>query len=127
MDQKQTQKLLNRYPKIFGLATQKQRSKEPFALFLFECGNGWFELIWDLALNIQQHIDSTGCHQVVAVQVKEKFGALRFYIGAADDHIHALIDAAEQQSEFICETCGKPGTNKATYGWFRTECNDCTP
>lgn len=39
-------------------------------------------------------------------QVKEKFGGLRFYIGAADTDIHMRISEAENESFKICPACG---------------------
>jgi hypothetical protein len=44
----------------------------------FECGDGWYELIDALCLNLQ-HATKHGAPQVVATQVKEKFGALGFH------------------------------------------------
>lgn len=59
--------------------------------------------------------------QIVAVQVKEKFGTLRFYTNAADDYVHGLISMAESMSARTCEECGSPGE---TYydGWHVTLC-----
>lgn len=59
--------------------------------------------------------------QVVAVQVKEKFGTLRFYTNATDDYVHGLIAMAESMSARTCEECGVPG--KTYYdGWHVTLC-----
>ena len=48
-----------------------------------------------LALNLQHATTSAGAPQVVAVQVKEKFGVLRFYADGADDRQRAMIELAE--------------------------------
>lgn len=58
----------------------------------------------------------------VAMQVKEKFGGLRFYVNGATDKHHNYIDFAESMSYNICEQCGSPGQ---TYhmGWHRTLCD----
>jgi hypothetical protein len=60
-------------------------------------------------------------NQVKVLQVKEKFGGLRFYIDAADDIVYAYIRFAESMSYRTCEECGKPGRSYTT-GWVRTLC-----
>jgi hypothetical protein len=57
-------------------------------------------------------------------QVKEKFGGLRFYIGAATDEIHDRIQEAENESFTVCERCGAPGYPKDE-GWILTLCDPC--
>jgi hypothetical protein len=55
-------------------------------------------------------------------QVKEKFGALRVYLGREDPRISALVEFAEYHSSKVCEQCGAPGTLR-TDGWMRTLCD----
>jgi hypothetical protein len=61
--------------------------------------------------------------QVVASQVKEKFGTLRFYINGGDDYIYGLISMAESMSSVTCEICGKPGTVNGG-SWLSTRCEE---
>ena len=61
--------------------------------------------------------------QVVAVQVKEKFGGLRFYYEGGDEYINGLSAMAESMSYVTCETCGKPGKSTSD-GWIRTLCEE---
>ena len=61
--------------------------------------------------------------QVVAEQVKEKFGTLRFYTNLSDDYISGAISMAESMSANICEECGKPGRSNNT-GWLRVRCSE---
>jgi len=57
------------------------------------------------------------------VQVKEKFGTLRFYCPNTDA-IQKYIQLAERLSAVTCEDCGKPGrANNAR--WIRTQCEQC--
>ena len=58
----------------------------------------------------------------VAVQVKEKFGGLRFYVQAATDKHYQYISFAESMSYRTCEECGNPGKTY-TDGWHRTLCD----
>jgi len=58
----------------------------------------------------------------VAVQVKEKFGGLRFYVQAATDKHYSYISFAESMSYRTCESCGAPGKTY-TDGWHTTLCD----
>lgn len=59
--------------------------------------------------------------QVVAVQVKEKFATLRFYVMDADDTVYGMIRYAEALSGRVCEVCGSPGKTVGK-GWIKTLC-----
>lgn len=61
--------------------------------------------------------------QVVASQVKEKFGTLRFYYEGGDEYISGLVSMAESMSANTCEKCGKPGT-QTNGGWITTLCEE---
>lgn len=60
---------------------------------------------------------------VVATQVKEKYGTLRFYVYGADEYIDGMIHMAEGISARTCETCGNPGKIRDG-GWIRTLCDE---
>lgn len=60
--------------------------------------------------------------QVVAAQVKEKFGTLSFYYGGGDKYTSGLISMAESMSGITCEVCGSPGTLRGK-GWVQTLCD----
>lgn len=64
--------------------------------------------------------------QVVAQQVKEKFGGLRFYYSGGDDYISGLKSMAESMSYVTCEECGNPGKPNSG-GWIRTLCTTHRP
>jgi len=59
--------------------------------------------------------------QVVADQVKEKFGTLRFYYSGGDDVIDGMVQMAEAMSSVTCEECGAPGKTNDK-GWLSTRC-----
>lgn len=61
--------------------------------------------------------------QVVAIQVKEKFGGLRFYYSGGDEYIRGLEKMAEAMSYRTCEKCGAPG-KPTEGGWIRTLCDE---
>jgi hypothetical protein len=60
------------------------------------------------------------------VQIKEKFGGLRFYVDGADKEINAWISFAESMSYEICEECGTNQNIGTTSGWIRTICGACS-
>ena len=61
--------------------------------------------------------------QVVAEQVKEKFGGLRFYYQGGDDAIRGMAQMAETMSVITCEECGAPGKIR-NGGWVHTFCDE---
>jgi len=58
---------------------------------------------------------------VTVVQVKEKYGRLRVYVDGGNEATEHLIDAAEKESESICDLCGAPGSISIA-GWRATRC-----
>jgi len=90
-------------------------------------GSGWLQLLDDLCAKIMA---LPGGEAVVADQIKEKFGGLRFYWHSqANDKLDAeavskLVDEAERQSTKTCEHCGT--TENVTHGgkrWVRALCD----
>lgn len=63
-------------------------------------------------------------NQVVAAQVKEKFGTLRFYYNGGNEYIRGLTAMAEAISCRTCESCGAPAT-QTHGGWIKTICQSC--
>jgi len=89
--------------------------------------DGWHDLIDQLCAELQALADD-GHHQVRATQVKQKWGALRFYVDRATDEQWALIEAAEEASQQTCERCGcRQASQVMDGGWMVVRCADCTP
>lgn len=118
--------LCDRHPKIF---TDRHRSVKESAMgFGFSCGDGWFDLIDILCERLQHEAEHNDAPQVVASQVKEKFGELRFYIrGGATDEQWGMIEMAQAMSARICDQCGKPGRTLGNNLWLMTRCPDHAP
>lgn len=118
--------LCQRYPLIF--AERHLSMKETCMYWGFTCGDGWFDLIDSLCERLQFWTDHNGAPQVVASQVKEKWGELCFYPrGAASEKQWGMIEMAEAMSARICEQCGKPGRMLVCGHTFMTRCSDDTP
>jgi len=90
--------------------------------FGLEVGDGWYKILEELITKIAE-LDKE--KRVKVVQVKEKFGGLRFYINSGTDEIFNVIDEAEAKSLITCEQCGKVGSIDVTHGWMLTLCEDC--
>jgi len=132
-------KLFEKYPKIFR---QKDLSmKETCMCWGIETGNGWYDLIDSLCGVLQFNTEHNRYPQVEAVQVKEKYGTLRFYYRIVSTEeslkderkedrdsgsIEGAISYAEYLSGCICEKCGT-NQNITTNedGWLVTLCDKC--
>jgi len=124
-------KLYEKYPKIF---VQKDMDKTQTAMcWGISCGDGWYTLIDELCANIQNRMTNFDRnkpeedHMVCqAVQVKEKFGGLCFYIYGGDDYISGMISLAESMSYHVCTECSNPSEKQDNNrGWIYTLCNSC--
>jgi hypothetical protein len=143
MKQDLDEALCAKYPKIF--VNRHGDVKETLMCWGFECSDGWYNIINQLCANIQHHIDWSiknnswdiewnkehpdeqrevreVVSQVVAVQIKEKFGTLRFYYDGGDAEIRGMTRMAESMSSVTCEECGNPGKTRGG-GWVRTLCD----
>lgn len=94
----------------------------------FAIGKGWWPIIETLCGRIQRHIDwrnreAAVVPQVVVMQIKEKFGGLRFYYDGGDEYIQGLVSMAEDWAAYSCEECGNPGESRGG-GWVRTLCDE---
>ena len=102
--------LLQEFPDLY--------SHDSFKRYGLSCGDGWYLILRQLSKKISS-LDS----QARAIQVKNKFGGLRYYLefgpGAAFstsspsyEAIRQAIGEAEDQSFITCEICGAPGDNQ---------------
>jgi hypothetical protein len=164
--------LCEKYPKIF-----KNRYKDPTnspICFGIQCGDGWYSII-DAACEALTYAYSTSAEiceedgkrlgiepnsfnnkyyidvespQVIADQIKEKFGGLRFYyhleytdaikellaskknpnlktvMERYENYFDGVIHMAEVLCERTCEDTGKKGemhvSGGSPYGWYKT-------
>lgn len=83
-----------------------------------ECNKGWDSIIDPLVAQCK-------VEGVEILQIKEKFGGLRFYTSGASEWLESAIDAAEALSYRTCEDCGSPGSTVNVRGWVSTLCPTC--
>ncbi len=125
MEKELQNKLFEKYPKILTEVT-------------IDTGDGWYWLIDNLCDQLQREIDNVVSNyshfkenaqkrpQIIAVQVKEKFGRLRFYVRSAADEQYAIIDFAESLSFVICENCGSlENIEQTKKGRIQSLCDKC--
>ena len=136
------QKLCEKYSLIF--VNRHEDIRTTAMCWGFEVGDGWYNVIDRLCSNIQNHIDwrneqrksllesnphnmsvPDAVHQVVATQIKEKFGTLSFYYSGGDDYIDGMVRMAESMSAVTCEQCGASGRLRGSC-WFYTACDEHT-
>ena len=133
MNPENTQKLYTDFPRLYRYAIANKRMH-----FGFECGDGWFQLIYRLSAQIEAEARELGFDPKSqkwpsALQVKEKLGTLKFYCAVGNRNrdgrgmvpsIRSLLMAAEDYSAEICERCGQPGELR-TDGYWRVTCAGC--
>ena len=117
--------LCQRYPLIF--ADRRRSIKESCMGWGFSGGDGWFDLIDTLCERLQFWTDRNGAPQVVAQQVKEKFGTLCFYPREANQTQRGMIYMAEALSARICDQCCRPGQTLVHEHWHMTRCAEHAP
>lgn len=132
MNDENTKRIIEACPSLYE-SMEEERDKmvtQPFhpIAFGFECGDGWADLLVELSQNIQKCLNTLprDCvEDIVALQVKEKYGTLRFYLSCYDETIELYIRDAEKKSAKTCEQCGKPGKGRGSV-WFYTACDEHT-
>ncbi|MCD6436449.1 MAG: hypothetical protein J7L15_08755 [Clostridiales bacterium] len=113
-------KLVKKYPEIFKLVGSSP--EQSCMAWGMECEDGWYDIIDTLCDTLKGLDEGT---PLVAAQVKEKFGGLRFYVDYATDKQYDAIEKAEKLSYTICETCGSKDRVSQTKGWIKTLCYSC--
>lgn len=86
---------------------------------LMHVGKGWHKLVEKLIEDLFE-LGWDGC----LLQIKEKFGGLRFYIAEGSDAIFDRINEAEDESYQTCEVTGEPGELRSDLGWIKTLCEE---
>ena len=95
MTKKLEEKLRKDFPKIFKTCKWNY------------CEDGWFSIIYSLCEILQSYVDNhPKARQVEAVEIKEKFGRLRFYYEGGDDNTDKYVEAVCSMSKYVCELCG---------------------
>jgi hypothetical protein len=119
-----------RWPNWFTF--QGPLTRSPLNFGFDGVGEGWRQLLWDLCVELEPHVESldreiaTREPQVnfVVLQVKEKFGGLRFYTTLTSKAIDDCIRRAQERALSTCMDCGQPARLR-TQGRWHVACDAC--
>jgi len=111
-------KLVKDFPELFIYKDDLRKSLMQYGA---ECQPGWFPMIYELTKKVSD-IAKRDKTETQVVQIKEKFGGLRYYINSGTYDILKLVGKYEDKSYKICEVCGKPGKIDESKHWLRTLC-----
>jgi hypothetical protein len=123
--------LVKKYPKI--LRDYKGDPMQTCMAWGMECDDGWYKLLDRCMEKLQYFCDlcfyrSGEEVQVVANQIKEKYGTLSFYYSGEGgsriewDIIDDIISESERHSAQTCEESGEHGCLCHRGGWYKTLC-----
>jgi hypothetical protein len=90
-----------------------------------ECNEGWRDLLERACSRIEASLGRRNIFRVV--QIKEKYGTLRFYRDGklpekVEIEVAEAIALAEARSACTCEICGAEGRLYSRGGWLATAC-----
>jgi hypothetical protein len=151
MDERLEQVLVRDFPEIFR--DYKGDIMQTCMGWGVECGNGWFDLVYDSCRRIEnevrwvrEHNPELASFTVYFAQVKEKWASLTMYthtdIGlpdtatieevnaawektnAAQYRICGVTDMASTYSHRVCQNCGNHGRLRGG-AWMHTHCDLC--
>ncbi len=90
-----------------------------------ECGDGWFEIIWNLCCKIKETLPQENSFKFE--QIKEKFACLRVYASGGNQKVYHIINETEEDSASVCEECGSRTSifKSCPKGWIMTKCSKC--
>jgi len=100
-------------------------------------GPGWKPILEVLDQQISRILERSQTPNIFRVlQIKEKFGGLRFYFNteglSAEENrlLQAMVFFAEEMSFRMCEGCGRADVESRhqknqKFGWIKTLCPDC--
>jgi hypothetical protein len=118
------QRLVERWPTWFNI---KGDIKDTAMARGFEHDDGWFDILWRLCEELEPLVaefEQAGGQKFEVLQVKEKFGGLRFYVNCRKEGaIRQRIGIAVDESFRTCEICGQPGTLRED-SWIKTLCDE---
>ncbi len=118
------QTLVERWPHWFKTGGDIRHTAMPRG---FEHDDGWFDILVRLCEDLEPLVaafEQASGIQFEVLQVKEKFGGLRFYVNCRrNEAVRQRIGIAADESFRTCEVCGQPGTLREGV-WIKTLCDE---
>ncbi len=119
MNQENSKRLFEEFPELF---------RKELLLNGFECQDGWFFLLHDLAMRIDNHLRYDFLKNYVEITaIRQVMGRLKFTTCTCDGSVLGMLDKAEAQSTTLCELDGNPanGLYVCPPYWQRYLCKRC--
>ena len=123
--------LFKKYPEIFK--EKDLPMSKTCMCWGIACDDGWYKIIENVCSKLQAIKNLVGL-QVIAKQVKEKYGGLCFYYGCEGNSkdidkqwieiVDNIVSQAENKSYTICEICGDFGELCVKGLWYKTLCTE---
>jgi hypothetical protein len=113
------QKFFERRPEWFRGRNESLRTN--LMAFGFDHDDGWFDLEWKLCEALEKVVPP----KYKLMQIKEKFGTLRWYDEGNTKEGDDLVEEAEKESGKVCEVCGGLGYFCSSGYWVKTLCLEC--
>ena len=112
---------MDAHPRLFKGAPPSIPSENP---------RGWGAIVHELCSNIEATLGEQDLQLFTITQIKEKFGALRFYHKGIEDaavlkQLRVMVAEAEKKSMVTCMACGQPAQLSDDDGTYSTYCPDC--
>lgn len=132
MTKEQNRKLIERYPFLLPHNRWTDKVPEDYDYSYTELDampDGWRIAFGEqMCEEIRQELVKIGYLDKYRItQIKEKFGALRWYDhGCTEKMLREIIPKYENLSAYTCIRCGKPAT-RITLDWICPFCDDCVP
>lgn len=99
----------------------------PSIPFEFECGDGWFALLYDLSEKLETIISAispTDQKRIYVLKVRSRSGRLQFCPLELTKKMYEVVREAEAASYHICETCSGPSIVLGL-GYLVNACRNC--
>ncbi len=122
MNKENTEKLYSAFPQLYS-GLYEDESYENFMSRGFECGDGWFDIIYELSSMLHQRFSNQG---IKTILVKQKWGSLIYRINLHNEEIENMISEAMERAKSTCEYCGKDNAELyVCVRWRVVLCKDC--
>lgn len=126
--QRKNKKLVGKYPFLLPRDIFTYEPLEDYDYSwteLDDMPSGWRKAFGEqMCEEIQQELDLSDIKDYRILQIKEKFGTLRWYGSVETDKLLDITNRYEKLSEVTCIKCGKSAT-KISKGWISPFCDKC--
>jgi hypothetical protein len=123
---KKNQELISKYPflRIRNAMTGKLAPMSYDQTYMDWIPDGWRVAFGDTFIKELSQALGDEAKDFRILDIKEKFGGLRFYTNGCNRKAYDVIHKYEQLSYLICITCGDKAT-KISKGWICPYCDVC--